>query len=191
MVIGKGVNANGRATGPPNQAGPPASSSPIVFRLDPGLDVPTYLQLVQQVEQALRLGYLQRGDQLPTVKDVVETLAINPNTVLKAYRELEHRGLAAGRPGQGTFIEGTLRRVGLAQQAELRKSLMTWLRSAQTAGLDEAGITALFGGSLRDFLDRGSGPAPAGRPVGPRRPAAAGRRAGRGSAPSDDAEGVA
>ena len=125
------------------------------------------------------------------VKDVVATLAINPNTVLKAYRELEHRGLAAGRPGQGTFIEGTLRRAGLAQQAELRKSMMMWLASAQTAGLDEAGITALFGSSLRDFLDRGSGPAPAGRPPGPRRPAAVSRRAGRGAAAAEDAELVA
>ena len=67
--------------------------------------MPTYLQLVHQVEQALRLGYLARGDQLPRVKDVVGTLAINPNTVLKAYRELEHRGIAAGRPGQGTFVQ--------------------------------------------------------------------------------------
>jgi GntR family transcriptional regulator len=82
--------------------------------------VPTYLQLVQQVEQALRLGYLAPRDHLPTVKDVTGSLAINPNTVLKAYRELEHRGLAAGRPGQGAFIEGTLRHVGLAEQAALR-----------------------------------------------------------------------
>ncbi len=80
------------------------SASPIAFRLDPGRGVPTYLQLVQQVEHALRLGYLGRGDRLPTVKEVVSSLAINPNTVLKAYRELEHRGLAAGRPGQGTFV---------------------------------------------------------------------------------------
>ena len=130
-----------------------ARGSPIAFRLDSASGVPTYLQLVHQVEQALRLGYLQQRDRLPTIKDVVEWLAINPNTVLKAYRELEHRGLAVGRPGQGTFIDGTLRRVGLAQQAELRKGLMTWLRSAEVAGLDEAGIVALFGSSLRDFLE--------------------------------------
>src|ERR1039458_1457689 len=79
--------------------------SSMVFRLDPRSGVPTYLQLVHQVEQALRLGYLVQGDQLPRVKDVVGSLAINPNTVLKAYRELEHRGIAAGRPGQGTFVE--------------------------------------------------------------------------------------
>jgi GntR family transcriptional regulator len=88
------------------------------------------------------------------VKEAVESLAINPNTVLKAYRELEHRGLAVGRPGQGTFIAGTLRRVGLAGQAALRKGLLAWLRTADEAGLDADGIEALFATSLRDFLER-------------------------------------
>src|ERR1700729_2808971 len=100
-----------------------AGPSPIAFRLEPGSGVPTYLQLVQQVEQALRLGYLEPCDQLPRVKDVVGSLWINPKTVLKAYRELEHRGLAGGRPGQGTFVEGTLGRVGLPEQTELRRAL--------------------------------------------------------------------
>src|SRR5580658_8597799 len=76
------------------------SGSLIEFRLDPASGVPTYMQLVQQVEHALRLGYLEPGDQLPKVRDVVASLAINPNTVLKAYRELETKGLAVGRPGQ-------------------------------------------------------------------------------------------
>ena len=116
--------------------------------------MPTYRQLVQQVEQALRLGYLSEGDRLPTVKEAVESLAINPNTVLKAYRELEHRGLATGRPGQGTFVSGALRQVGLAEQAELRESLLGWLREAGQAGLDDDGIEALFGACLRDFRDR-------------------------------------
>lgn len=139
MTIGKGSD----------QGGPS-----LVFRLDPASGVPTYLQLVHQVEQAIRLGQLTPGSQLPTVKDVVGALAINPNTVLKAYRELEHRGLAAGRPGQGTFIEGTLRQVSLAQQAALRRSLTDWLRGADAAGLDPDGITALFTSALRDFADR-------------------------------------
>jgi GntR family transcriptional regulator len=88
------------------------------------------------------------------VKDTVASLAINPNTVLKAYRELEHRGLAAGRPGQGTFVEGTLGQVGLPEQTELRRGLLGWLRTADAAGLDEAGIVALFTSALRDFHDR-------------------------------------
>src|SRR6202142_2154440 len=78
-----------------------AQVSPIEFRLDPASGVPTYLQLVHQVEHALRLGYLKPGDQLPKVRDVVASLAINPNTVSKAYRELETKGLIVGRPGQG------------------------------------------------------------------------------------------
>jgi len=165
MTIDKGSNA-----------GPPAAGSPIGFRLDAGSGVPTYLQLVHQVEQALRLGYLKEGDRLPTVKETVETLAINPNTVLKAYRELEHRGLAAGRPGQGTFIAGTLRRAGLAEQAALRKSLLGWLRAADEAGLDAAGIEALFASSLRDFLERHDEPEPGRRRgASDRRPGTGGR----------------
>ena len=127
------------------------SASPIVFRLDHASGVPTYLQLVQQVEHALRLGYLGQGDRLPTVKEVVSSLAINPNTVLKAYRELENKGLAAGRPGQGTFVRGTPATVGLPELTALRKTLLAWLRTADTAGLDEDGMVALFTSALRDF----------------------------------------
>jgi|SRR5690242_1839476 DNA-binding transcriptional regulator YhcF (GntR family) len=133
------------------------AASPIGFRLDPGSGVPTYLQLVHQVEQALRLGYLKPGDQLPRVKDVVGSLAINPNTVLKAYRELEHKGLAAGRPGQGTFVEATLGQLGLPELAALRRSLLGWLATADEAGLDPDGMAALFSSTLRDFHDRRGG----------------------------------
>jgi GntR family transcriptional regulator len=155
----------------PDQADGP---SPIQFRLEPGSGVPTYLQLVQQVEQALRLGYLEPGDQLPRVKDVVGSLAINPNTVLKAYRELEHRGLAGGRPGQGTFVEGTLGRVGLPEQAELHRGLTAWMRTADAAGLDPDGMAALFTAALHDFTAGEEDPArPSRRPGGA---AAPGRR---------------
>jgi GntR family transcriptional regulator len=148
------IDKGSKGASPGESAAEPARTSPIGFRLDRASGVPTYLQLVHQVEQALRLGYLKEGDRLPTVKETVESLAINPNTVLKAYRELEHQGLAAGKPGQGTFIAGTLRQVGLAEQAALRKSLMAWLRTADDAGLDGDGIAALFTASLRDFLER-------------------------------------
>ncbi|MBO0837251.1 MAG: GntR family transcriptional regulator [Actinobacteria bacterium] len=150
-----------------------AARPTIAFRLDPSSGVPTYLQLVQQVEQALRLGHLVPGDRLPTVKDATEQLAINPNTVLKAYRELEHKGLAAGRPGQGTFIEATLRHVGVAEQAELRNALMAWLQTCADAGLDDDGITALFTSALRDYSDHR---AMTGR--GPGRSSASDRKAG-------------
>ena len=154
MKIDKG--ANGPA-GPGASAGTAASGSPIEFRLDPASGVPTYLQLVHQVEQALRLGYLRPGDQLPRIRDVVTTLAINPNTVLKAYRELEHKGLAAGRPGQGTFVQATLSQVALPELAALRRSLSGWLTTADGAGLDEDGIVALFTSVLRDFYERRTG----------------------------------
>jgi GntR family transcriptional regulator len=126
-------------------------TSPIEFRLDPNSGVPTYLQIVQQVEQALRLGYLVTGDRLPKVKEVVASLAINPNTVLKAYRELEHKGLTVGRPGQGTFIEGSLDLVPLKDQQTLQRGLARWLTQAAEAGLDEEGIAALFASALRDL----------------------------------------
>jgi GntR family transcriptional regulator len=125
--------------------------SPIEFRLDPASGVPTYLQLVQQVEQALRIGYLQHGDQLPRVKDVVAGLAINPNTVLKAYRELEHRGLAVGRRGQGTFVAGLPASVvPLREQLALREGLLEWMRAAGQAGLDEGAMVALFESTLHE-----------------------------------------
>jgi GntR family transcriptional regulator len=127
-------------------------SSPIEFRLDPSSGVPTYLQLVQQVEHALRLGYLKPGDQLPKVRDVVASLTINPNTVLKAYKELETKGLAAGRPGQGTFIQASLNQVTLPELSGLRRSMLGWLASAGEAGLDEDGMVALFTSVLRDFF---------------------------------------
>jgi GntR family transcriptional regulator len=119
--------------------------------------VPTYLQLVQQVEHALRLGYLKPGDQLPKVRDAVTSLAINPNTVLKAYRELETKGLVVGRPGQGTFIQSTLSQVALPELTTLRRSLLAWLGTAEGAGLDEDGIVALFTSGLRDFFKRRGG----------------------------------
>ncbi len=139
---------------PPTPRGP---GSPIEFRLDAATGVPTYMQLVQQVEHALRLGYLKPGDQLPKVRDVVAALAINPNTVLKAYKELETKGLAVGRPGQGTFVLAALSQVALSELAELRKTLLGWLAAADDAGLDEDGKVALFTSALRDFHKRRGG----------------------------------
>src|SRR5918998_519403 len=116
----------------------------IEFSLDPASGVSPYLQVVHQVRQALRLGMLREGDRLPTVKDVVARLAINPNTVLKAYRELERDGLVAARPGIGTFVTRTLTDASLAAHAPLRKDLQRWLTKARLAGLDEESIEALF-----------------------------------------------
>ena len=78
------------------------------FRLDGSSGVPPYLQLVHQVRQSLLLGYLREGDRLPTVKDVAADLVINPNTVVKAYRQLEHEGLARRSAGPGHVHHGHL-----------------------------------------------------------------------------------
>jgi GntR family transcriptional regulator len=122
----------------------------IEFSLDSRSGVSPYLQVVHQVRRALRLGLLDEGDQLPTVKDVVASLAINPNTVLKAYRELERDGLVAARPGVGTFVTRTLADSSLAAHEPLRRDLARWLAKARLAGLDEESIEALFTSTFRD-----------------------------------------
>jgi GntR family transcriptional regulator len=121
----------------------------IEFRLDTRSGVSPYLQVVHQVRQALRLGLLREGDQLPTVKNVVGRLAINPNTVLKAYRELERDGLVAARPGVGTFVIKTLSDASLAAHGPLRQDLQRWLANARRAGLDDESIEALFRDTFR------------------------------------------
>ncbi|MET8085364.1 GntR family transcriptional regulator [Micromonospora sp. NPDC005194] len=124
----------------------------IEFVLDSRSKVNTYMQLVQQVKQALRVGLLAPGDQLPKVRDVAQSLAINPNTVLKAYRELEIEGLVGGRPGVGTFVQRTLAGASLPNQAELRDDLVAWLHRAQAAGLTAEDVVALVETTLRATL---------------------------------------
>ena len=122
----------------------------IEFHLDLASGVPTYVQLVTQVRQALQLGMLEPGDRLPTAQQVVASLAINPNTVLKAYRDLEREGLVRARPGLGTFVVGRLPRTDPAAQAKFRRSMATWLRSAREAGLSEEEIEAIYRTAARD-----------------------------------------
>ncbi len=124
----------------------------IEFHLSARSGVSPYLQLVQQVRQAMRLGMLGKGDQLPTVKDVVATVAINPNTVLKAYRELEREGLVTARPGVGTFVTGSLDDGSLAAHEPLRRELQAWLGKAFDAGLDAESVEALFAAGFRDAV---------------------------------------
>src|SRR5580693_1083177 len=127
----------------------------IEFHLDTRTGVAPYLQIVQQVRRALRLGLLHEGDQLPTVKDVVARVAINPNTVLKAYRELEHDGLVSARAGIGTFVTKTLSDPSLAAHGPLRQELGRWLAKARLAGLDDESIEALFRDTFRSSAERG------------------------------------
>ncbi|MFF3322269.1 GntR family transcriptional regulator [Streptomyces sp. NPDC002889] len=128
----------------------------VEFRIDRRSGVATYLQIVQQTKQALRLGLLEPGDRLPTAREVVEATAINPNTVLKAYRELEREGLVEARRGLGTFVTGTLGGGTPADHTALRAELTDWVARARGAGLEKDDITALFT-SVVEEPDKGDG----------------------------------
>ncbi|MEV4399463.1 GntR family transcriptional regulator [Nonomuraea sp. NPDC049607] len=127
----------------------------IKFRLDPSSGVATYLQLVHQVKHALRLGVLKPDDRLPTIKEVVGDLAINPNTVAKAYRELEHEGLVVGRPGLGTFVRRSLGSGSTADHTRLFRDLARWVHDCREAGLDQGDMEALFASALADSAQEG------------------------------------
>jgi len=126
----------------------------IEYHLDQRSGVATYLQIVQQTREALRLGVLGVGDQLPTVREVVAALAINPNTVAKAYRELEREGLVVAQQGRGTFVASTLVSPSLEYLQTLRRELEEWLREAERAGLDEESVRALISTTLREAFAR-------------------------------------
>jgi GntR family transcriptional regulator len=125
----------------------------IEFHLDTRSGIAPYLQIVRQVHQALLLGLLAEGDRLPTVKEVVAKVAINPNTVSKAYRELEHQGLAAAKPGVGTFITRSIGGASLAEHGPLQGELRAWLAKARAAGLTEPGIEAMIHSTFRESAE--------------------------------------
>jgi GntR family transcriptional regulator len=116
----------------------------INFYVDRSSSVPAYAQLVRQVREGLRIGTLQPGDQLPTVRSVVTSCTVNPTTVLKAYRELELSGLVEARQGAGTFVSGTLGHADPHVMARLRSSLARWLGQAREAGLEDEDVQALL-----------------------------------------------
>jgi GntR family transcriptional regulator len=125
----------------------------IEFRIDRRSGVATYLQIVQQAKQALRLGLLEPGDRLPTAREVVEATAVNPNTVLKAYRELEREGLVEAHRGLGTFVRKSL--VGAPTSSPLGRELTDWMRRARKSGLDRESVAALFHAALEEELPEG------------------------------------
>ena len=127
----------------------------IEFQLDDASGIATYVQLVQQVHQALRLGILEPGDRLPTAQQVVARLAINPNTVHKAYRELEREGLVRARPGLGTFVTRSPSGADPATQARFLAAMTDWLRSARAAGLDPDDIEAIYRTAFRTCFSEG------------------------------------
>ena len=129
----------------------PLNANVLAFRIENTSGLTPYLQLVQQITHALRLGNLKVGDRLPTVRDVAAKVAINPNTVLKAYRHLEVQGLLVSRPGRGVFVAKELAGPS-AHQASLRRALLRWLSQAEDAGLDAEGMQALFANTVRQFI---------------------------------------
>jgi GntR family transcriptional regulator len=122
----------------------------VEFRIDKASGLPAYLQLARQVREALRLGWLEPGDRLPTVRDVVATSGVNANTVLKAYRELERAGLLEARQGSGTFVKATLGSVDPEVMERLRVGLVDWVGEARAAGLEDEDIDALVGSVLAE-----------------------------------------
>jgi GntR family transcriptional regulator len=120
----------------------------ISFQLNPNSGVPAYLQLAEQVRQAIRMGVLDVGDKLPTVKEVVAEVAVNPNTVMKSYWQLEHEGLVEGRQGVGTFVSRRPSGPPPDTQARLARSLQQWVRSARAEGLDDEAIESMLRGTL-------------------------------------------
>jgi GntR family transcriptional regulator len=121
-----------------------------MFRIDVGSGVPIYRQLVEQVRRAVMLGRLAPGDRLPPLREVVDALAINPNTVVKAYAELEHEGLVVRRQGMGTFVTAAPPAGVLVAPAGVRESLMRWVRRARAAGLSREQIRLLVSVALDD-----------------------------------------
>ena len=127
----------------------------IIPRLDKASGVPTYLQIVHQVEHAVRSGRLREGDQLPLVRQVVSDLAINPNTVLKAYRQLEAMGLTEGRPGVGTFVRQQPSELAVPAYPALRRRLAAWVVTAREQGLQDGDLRALFAEALQGVEGQG------------------------------------
>jgi GntR family transcriptional regulator len=125
----------------------------IEFHIEARSGVAPYMQLVQQVRQALRLGLLSEGDRLPKVKEVAAKVAINPNTVLKAYRQLENEGLVSPKPGVGTFVTGTLGDPAVSHHEPLRQELQRWIGKARAVGLDDESIEALFLTTVRNPVE--------------------------------------
>ncbi|MGW7729445.1 GntR family transcriptional regulator [Streptomyces canus] len=128
----------------------------VEYRIDRRSGVPAFQQIVQQTKQALRLGVLVPGDRLPTAKEVSETSAVNPNTTLKAYRELEREGLVEPRPGQGTFVRRTLGRPETGTDSPLYGELLAWMAKAAGAGLEQEDVAALVASALEKQYTTGT-----------------------------------
>ncbi|MEV6671264.1 GntR family transcriptional regulator [Streptomyces sp. NPDC051162] len=127
----------------------------VEFRIDRHSGMAAYLQIVQQVQEALRMGILAEGDQLPTAARVARDTKLNPNTTLKAYRELEHLGLVEPRPGVGTFVSAVPAQRSPLADSPLLGELVDWMRRARAAGLDWGDVSALVTAARVDHFPAG------------------------------------
>lgn len=127
------------------------------YRIERHNGVAPYQQIIQQTKQALRLGQLVPGDMLPSASAVVAATAVNPNTVLKAYRELEREGLVDTRQGRGTFVRASLAQPGTQAGSPLRDELRVWMATARAGGLEREDVAALLAAELDVFFPRLAG----------------------------------
>jgi GntR family transcriptional regulator len=129
--------------------------SALELHLDQRSGVPYYVQLIHQLRRAVQLGTVGRGEQLPTVREVVARLAVNPNTVLRAYRELEHEGLVTIRVGHGTFVAaGAISPLDQLLHHSLREELAHWVGAARAQGVDDDALAAIFDEVMQDTHER-------------------------------------
>jgi len=127
----------------------------MLFRTNPSSGVPIYLQLMEQVKHAVETGALRAGEQLPGIRPLAEELVINPNTVAKAYRELEHEGVIELRHGAGAFVAASARAKKLTDQLRAAQSAVaTTVERLRARGLTDEEIRRLFEAELAGLQAR-------------------------------------
>lgn len=128
----------------------------MLFRPNPSLGVPIYLQLMEQVKHAIETGALRAGEQLPGIRPLAEELVMNPNTVAKAYRELEHEGVIELRQGAGAFVAGNARPKKLTDRLRAGQTIVAAaVEKLQARGLSHEEIRRLFEAELASLSRTG------------------------------------
>jgi GntR family transcriptional regulator len=128
----------------------------MLFRPNPSLGVPIYLQLMEQVKHAIETGALRPGEQLPGIRPLAEELVINPNTVAKAYRELEHEGILELRHGAGAFVSGTARARKLTDTLRAGQTIVAAaVEKLRARGVSDDEIRRLFEAELAGLRKTG------------------------------------